>query len=1053
MGRITVRIWGFIAASALVAASLIFPSFTFAETDETVPFQGQHKVSSALLAQAQQRISGTSEASLLGESNDSLFPTGDTLGLSTTGKARAVVVRVDFPASEDGSEAAETIPENETDEDLLNAFNGSQDATNALYPYESIHAYYERSSFGKLDYQATAIAHYTAQHPRSYYASSSVAEELFIEALNGVDDQIDFSQADANNDGYIDAVYLQFAGACGSWASTWWPKKASTDADSVLGQLELDGKHVRSTVMLSTRIHGPGEFECMLIHETGHVLGLPDLYSYGASPVPGTGTFDMMDNNIGEQNGLFKWLLGWITPEDITYVLTTSEGVDVRIGTGEIVHYDDAANVDLTPYTSDNTEETGGFVAVSSDETILSGNLFTSFFLLQFDHAAGNQKISLLNGLLGHGVRAFRVQASLNAAGTDFKKNNTDNKTGNRLFESLVAARGGITGEFLHEGTLVSPNTQPSTNYYDSQETGYTGVTFEITEEQESSAQVKFSWTAPSERRTFELTPTSKTTINGFTTLNFTSTWTASTLLSFESIELIVDGTHYASGSPNFNCRYDDLGFRATIAFNPGMLNSDNTVEIVIPAGFFNLGHEGGEKILSDEIHLPVQIADLATIEASGNYESSSVDYSGYPKTTDILTDNNGHSYFFQATWNYRTDEKTLKLLRIGEDGSTADAIEIDASAFCVNSPDFTIQAVDLGNGIAFLQSTPSIYDSTAYGQDTWIDLSTGSILATRECKETERYANHFAVGDAVAFSDFSNSDLVVLKYGTDGITETRVNLKLPTDAYSIDKNGDAGDGLIYMARGGSFKEPDGIISFYRNESILAGGVDAIGPVMTLTVPNNHGIYDVKISNDKIYIACEGVPEDDEQLIQKYQLLVYSIEGELLDSIDVPNTFGSTAHIKISDQGMIAWLFTETDYLSLIQTSYVGHAIFINPQTKAQTELGVAGPYCGTWLGNRWLEVGTDIDEVTNAENPNTQRHWSLTTEMKVNESDSDITPDPDTTPDSGTDSNKTPNSSSAKADSASKLPSTGGGVPVWAAAIVAVVLIAAGWVVATTRK
>lgn len=349
MGRITVRIWGFIAALALVAASLVFPNFTFAETDDTVPFQSQHEVSPALLAQAQQRISGTSEASLLDESNDSLFPTGETLGLSTTGKARAIVIRVDFPASEDGSEAAETIPENETDEDLLNAFNGPQDATNALYPYESLHAYYERSSFGKLDYQATAIAHYTAQHPRSYYASSASAEGLFAEALNGVDDQIDFSQADANNDGYIDAVYLQFAGECGQWATTWWPKKANFSDDNILGQLDLDGKHVCSAVMLSTRMHWSGVFEQVLIHETGHVLGLPDLYAYGDHSGLGTSTFDMMDNDIGDQNGLFKWLLGWITPEDITYVLTTSEGVDVRIGTGEIVHHDDAASIDLTP--------------------------------------------------------------------------------------------------------------------------------------------------------------------------------------------------------------------------------------------------------------------------------------------------------------------------------------------------------------------------------------------------------------------------------------------------------------------------------------------------------------------------------------------------------------------------------------------------------------------------------------------------------------------------------------------------------------------------------
>lgn len=1059
MGRITVRVWGFVAALALVAASLVLPNLTFAETDESVPFQNQHEVSPALLAQAQQRISGISEASLLGESNDSLFPTGDALGLSTTGKARAVVVRVDFPASEDGSEAAETIPENETDEDLLNAFNGPQDAADALYPYESLHAYYERSSFGKLDYQATAIAHYTAQHPRSYYTSTANAEGLFAEALNGVDDQIDFSQADANNDGYIDAVYLQFAGECGKWSTTWWPSESRVSSDSDLGQREFDGKHVRATVKFSTRTHWSDGFEQVLIHETGHVLGLPDLYAYGDYSGLGTNTFDMMDNNIGDQNGLFKWLLGWITPEDITYVLTTSEGVDVRIGTGDIVHYDDAASVDLTPYTSDNTEETGGFVAVSPDKAILSGNLFTSFFLLQFDHAAGNQKISLSDSLLGHGVRAFRVQASLNATGTNFEKNNTYNKTGNRLFESLVTSEGSITGEFLHEGALVSPNTQPSTNYYDSQEAGYTGVTFEITEEQESSAQVRFSWTAPSERRTFELTPTGKTTINGFTTLNFTPTWTASTLLPIESIELVVDGTHYAADkySSNFRCSYDDSGLHTSIAFNPGVLKSNSSAEIVIPAGFFSIGFDGGEKILSDEIHIPLQIADLASIEASGNYESSSVDYMGNPMTTDVLTDNNGHPYFFQATWNYGTHEKTLKLLRISEDGSTADSIDIDASAFCAGLDDFAIQAIDLGNGMALLHSSFSapLYSN---GQDAWIDLLTGNVLAVRDCGETERYSDHFAIGDTVAFRDISTTDLVMLKYGTDGITETRVNLKLPADVGEITNAGNAGDGFTYMAHGGSYKETNGSISFYRNESILADGASAVEPVLTLTIPNNLVVNDAKISDGKIYVARESIMADGEQFTQKSQLLVYSTEGELLDSIDVSDAPYSTARIKISDQGMVAWLFTENAPLSLIRTSYVGHVIFINPQTKAQTELGVAGPCCGAWLGNRWIEVGADIDEVTNEENPNTLRHWSLTTEMKVDKSDSDVTPDvtPDSgkTPDSGTDAKA--DSGATKANSiknASKLPSTGAETPVWMAAIMTAALIMAGLATVIRRR
>lgn len=343
-------------------------------------------------------------------------------------------------------------------------------------------------------------------------------------------------------------------------------------------------------------------------------------------------------------------------------------------------------------------------------------------------------------------------------------------------------------------------------------------------------------------------------------------------------------------------------------------------------------------------------------------------------------------------------------------------------------------------------------------GQDAWIDLLTGNVLAVRDCGETERYSDHFAIGDTVAFRDISTTDLVMLKYGTDGITETRVNLKLPADVGEITNAGNAGDGFTYMAHGGSYKETNGSISFYRNESILADGASAVEPVLTLTIPNNLVVNDAKISDGKIYVARESIMADGEQFTQKSQLLVYSTEGELLDSIDVSDAPYSTARIKISDQGMVAWLFTENAPLSLIRTSYVGHVIFINPQTKAQTELGVAGPCCGAWLGNRWIEVGADIDEVTNEENPNTLRHWSLTTEMKVDKSDSDVTPDvtPDSgkTPDSGTDAKA--DSGATKANSiknASKLPSTGAETPVWMAAIMTAALIMAGLATVIRRR
>lgn len=997
MHRMTARVQTFGIALAFAAAALMAPGMAFADAEANSACCDQQRVSPALLAQAQQRLANDSGIALASEANGSLFPSGAQLGLSTTGEARAIVLRVSFPASEDGSTAAEEIPANETDEDLLNAFNATQDASSPLYPYESIHAYYERSSFGKLDYQAAAIVSYTAKHPRSYYEASG-GKELFSESLAGVDDRVDFSQCDANGDGYIDAVYLQFAGACGRWGSTWWPTKSTVDSDSDLGRLDLDGKHVCSIVKFSTREYGAAignNLEQTLIHETGHVLGLPDLYSYDMPKGPGTGTFDMMDNNIGDQNGLFKWLLGWITPEDITYVHTSAKGVDVRIGTGAITHYDDPATLDITPYTTDATEQTGGFVAVCSDETILTGNLFCSFYLLQFDHAAGNQTISVSgDSLKGHGIRAFRVQAALNSAQTDFAKSNTNGSAGNQLFEILDPREGGGAseiGSFLHTGALVSPSTQPSSNFGGSQEAGYSGVTFEVVSESDESSRVKFSWTAQSEYREFELTPTGSTTINGFNSLGFSPSWEAEALLSADdAIALVIDDkTYTCSKTPrNFKCYYDGKTLQATIAFNPGDLKSDSNAEIVIQKGFFNLGFDSqGNRRLSEEIHIPLQIANLAEIESSGNYESSSCQYLGNPTTTDVMAGENGGRYFFQATWNLDEREKTLSLLRISEDGKEAENVEIDAGAICSSESGVTLQAVDLGNGTAFLHSTPNAtaIEGSPYGRDAWIDLENGEVLAMRDCTQDEQNAEFFAIGDAVAFKDSKIAGepiLITLRLSGNTATEGRAALKLPEKMASAASAGNAGDGYVYAANSGLFDADfTGSVALYPSESVLADAPDAATSSLALTIPSNSVIHDVKVLDGKIYIACNTI-SDPVLLAKQSQLLVYSIEGNLIDTITVDGASDATVRLKVSDSGMIAWVSYTSNLNSLISSTYEGRIIFIDPRSKDLAELGVAGQCCGAWIANRWIEIDKDIEENASEEHPEVSRHWSLTSEM-----------------------------------------------------------------------
>ena len=63
----------------------------------------------------------------------------------------------------------------------------------------------------------------------------------------------------------------------------------------------------------------------VVIHETGHALGLPDYYDYDdtVGPRGGVGGLDMMDGNWGDHNCFSKFLLDWMTPTVVSGGLNT----------------------------------------------------------------------------------------------------------------------------------------------------------------------------------------------------------------------------------------------------------------------------------------------------------------------------------------------------------------------------------------------------------------------------------------------------------------------------------------------------------------------------------------------------------------------------------------------------------------------------------------------------------------------------------------------------------------------------------------------------------
>ena len=244
-------------------------------------------------------------------------------GMPLEGTAKVLAIRVAFPA--EGTEEALTFDEGDT----LKALQAKIDGESAPAPYESLNAYYQRSSYGKLSFTGKAYD-YTAQHCRSYYTDN--VEELFREAVTALKKQgVDIASFDGNGDGLIDGVYLHFAGKTTGWGTTWWSnQRKSSDAEPIEGTEVCLGNEVL--------LHEPAnesESSKTIIHETGHCLGLPDYYPYNTASSSGINTHDMMSDNMGDQCAFSKWILGWISNSDITRVKVASDGVWVKRGEDE----------------------------------------------------------------------------------------------------------------------------------------------------------------------------------------------------------------------------------------------------------------------------------------------------------------------------------------------------------------------------------------------------------------------------------------------------------------------------------------------------------------------------------------------------------------------------------------------------------------------------------------------------------------------------------------------------------------------------------------------
>ena len=151
-------------------------------------------------------------------------------------------------------------------------------------------------------------------------------------AVETIDDVVDFTKYDYDNDGVIDTIYFIYAGfgqADTLDETTIWPHQGSMAYYNITLDGKQFGPYATSNELCGICygkdepiIDGIGAFA----HEYGHVLGLPDLYdpAYNKSAVtPGywsvmdAGSYNLQSTCPPLFSAYEKWLCKWLEYEDI----------------------------------------------------------------------------------------------------------------------------------------------------------------------------------------------------------------------------------------------------------------------------------------------------------------------------------------------------------------------------------------------------------------------------------------------------------------------------------------------------------------------------------------------------------------------------------------------------------------------------------------------------------------------------------------------------------------------------------------------------------------
>ena len=311
----------------------------------------------------------------------------------------------------------------------------------------SVAQYFSDMSFKKFIPQFDIYGPVKLPNSLNYYGGNKGTlkdihyDELIKDACTLMDDSLDFSAYDANNDGYVDLVYIVYAGFSESFTGNTpdciWPKSGFQNFGKFDGKTvarygvnnELNGFPGAYTDPPLYHINGIGLF----CHEFSHTLGLPDLYQSNNQACDNNHEmefWDLMDGGEYTKNGnvptpYTAWereAMGWMNIETLS-----EEG-----------------QIQLTPI-----QEGGKAYRIVND------NATNEYYVIENIQERGwyDAKRNNGNSIKGHGMLVYHVDYNKSY----FTLGQKPNETKNHPRMTVVAA----------DGLLQSlDNSESPTHYY-----------------------------------------------------------------------------------------------------------------------------------------------------------------------------------------------------------------------------------------------------------------------------------------------------------------------------------------------------------------------------------------------------------------------------------------------------------------------------------------------------------------------------------------------------------------------------------------------------------